>query len=110
MLDSFAGLWCVNMGHNSPEVKAAIAKQMDKLAYYKLFDGVSHPMAEALSNRIIQMRQQEDIRRMLYSMGGSDGMGIPPSRWRVSTGFCKAKAAPHALYLAKECLSQRTHG
>ncbi|MGL9750813.1 MAG: aminotransferase class III-fold pyridoxal phosphate-dependent enzyme [Symbiopectobacterium sp.] len=74
MLDGFAGLWCVNVGHNCPEVKAAIAKQMDELAYYQLFDGVSHPMAEALSNRLIQMTQQEDMRRMLYGMGGSDGV------------------------------------
>jgi putrescine aminotransferase len=59
MLDGFAGLWCVNVGDNRPEVKAAINKQMDELAYYQLFDGVSHPAAEQLTNKIIQMTQPE---------------------------------------------------
>ena len=49
----------VNVGDNRPEVKAAINKQMDELAYYQLFDGVSHPAAEQLTNKIIQMTQPE---------------------------------------------------
>ena len=59
MLDGFAGLWCVNVGHNRAEVKQAINQQMDELAYYQLFDGVSHPKAEALSNKLIEMTAQE---------------------------------------------------
>ncbi|KAA8998510.1 aminotransferase class III-fold pyridoxal phosphate-dependent enzyme [Affinibrenneria salicis] len=74
MLDGFAGLWCVNVGHNRPEVKAAINKQLDELAYYQLFDGVSHPAAERLADRIIAMTRQEEMSRVLYGMGGSDGV------------------------------------
>lgn len=74
MLDGFAGLWCVNVGHNRPEVKAAIQQQMDELEYYQLFDGVTHPMAEKLSNKIIEMTRQENMSAVMYGMGGSDAV------------------------------------
>ena len=32
LLDGVAGLWNVNVGHNRPTVKAAIAEQLDELA------------------------------------------------------------------------------
>lgn len=74
MLDGSAGLWCVNVGHNRQEVKDAIFKQMEKISYYQLFDGVSHPRAEELSRKLIQMTQQEGMSRVLYGTGGSDGI------------------------------------
>lgn len=74
MLDGFAGLWCVNVGHNRPEVKEAIRKQMDEISYYQLFAGVSHPRAEELSNRLIKMTEQENMTRVIYGTGGSDGV------------------------------------
>src|SRR3546814_3697062 len=43
MLDGVGGLWNVNVGHNRASVKAAIAAQMDELAYYQTLDGIAHP-------------------------------------------------------------------
>lgn len=74
MLDGTSGLWCVNVGHNRPEVKAAISKQMDELSYCQLFDGISHPSAEQLSIKLIEMSAQEDMARVLYGSGGSDAV------------------------------------
>lgn len=114
MLDGFAGLWCVNVGHNRPEVKAAIATQMDELAYYQLFDGVSHPMAEALSTRLIQMTQQEDMRRVLYGMGGSDGvetaLKVARQYWILQgkpqrTRFISLKNAYHGVHMGGTSVS-----
>src|SRR5438046_2528321 len=60
LLDGNAGgLWCVNVGHNRSEVKAAIARQLDELAFYQLFDGISHPRATELAARLVGLTQQE---------------------------------------------------
>lgn len=74
MLDGFAGLWCVNVGHNRTEVKDAIKKQMDEISYYQLFAGVSHPLAEQLSNKLIEMTAEEDMAKVIYGSGGSDAV------------------------------------
>lgn len=107
MLDGFAGLWCVNVGHNRTEVKQAITQQMDELAYYQLFDGVSHPKAEALSNKLIEMTAQEDMARVLYGTGGSDGietaLKIVRQYWILQgqpqrTRFISLKNAYHGVH------------
>jgi putrescine aminotransferase len=75
LLDGNAGgLWCVNVGHNRPEMKAAITKQLDELEYFQLFDGTSHPRAEELSAKLVQMTQPENMRRVLFTNGGSDSV------------------------------------
>jgi putrescine aminotransferase len=75
LLDCNAGgLWCVNVGHNRPEMKAAIARQLDELDYFQIFDGVSHPRAEELAARVIQMTQPEKMRRVFFTSGGSDSV------------------------------------
>ncbi|MBN0988324.1 aminotransferase class III-fold pyridoxal phosphate-dependent enzyme [Amphritea sp. ZJ14W] len=50
LLDGVGGLWNVNIGHNRVEVKAAINKQMDELAYYQMFDGIAHPRVYDLAD------------------------------------------------------------
>ncbi|MCL2893624.1 aminotransferase class III-fold pyridoxal phosphate-dependent enzyme [Brenneria tiliae] len=114
MLDGFAGLWCVNVGHNRPEVKAAIAKQMDELAYYQLFDGVSHPAAEKLANRLVQLTRQEDMSRVLYGLGGSDGvetaLKVARQYWILQgepqrTRFISLKNAYHGVHMGGTSVS-----
>ncbi|PWC12436.1 aspartate aminotransferase family protein [Brenneria roseae subsp. americana] len=114
MLDGFAGLWCVNIGHNRPEVKAAIGKQMDELAYYQLFDGVSHPGAEKLSNKLIQLTAQEGMSRVLYGMGGSDGvetaLKVARQYWILKdepkrTRFISLKNAYHGVHIGGTSVS-----
>lgn len=66
------GLWCVNVGYNRPEMKAAIARQLDELVFYQLFVGVSHPRATELSLRLVELAQPERVRRVFFTSGGSD--------------------------------------
>src|SRR5688572_8971521 len=72
LVDGVAGLWNVNVGHNRIEVKAAITAQLDELEYFQLFDGITHPRAEELSAVLIEMSANENMRRVLFSSGGSD--------------------------------------
>ncbi|WP_458132100.1 aminotransferase class III-fold pyridoxal phosphate-dependent enzyme [Pseudomonas sp. R3-41] len=74
MLDGVGGLWNVNVGHNRPSVKAAIAAQMDELAYYQTFDGIAHPRVFDLAERLTSMFAQENMARVLFSSGGSDAV------------------------------------
>ncbi|MGJ7505738.1 MULTISPECIES: aminotransferase class III-fold pyridoxal phosphate-dependent enzyme [unclassified Variovorax] len=74
MIDGVGGLWNVNVGHNRAEVKAAIARQLDELAYYQTFDGIAHPRVYDLSERLTSMFASEDMQRVLFSSGGSDAV------------------------------------
>lgn len=74
LLDGAGGLWNVNVGHNRPEVKAAISRQLDEIAYYQTFDGVAHPRVYDLADRLCQMFAQEDMQRVLFGSGGSDAI------------------------------------
>lgn len=71
-VDGVGGLWNVNVGHNRPEVKAAIVKQLDELEYFQLFDGVSNPPAEQLSARLTDLLEPEGMKRVVFSSNGSD--------------------------------------
>lgn len=71
-LDCTAGLWCVNVGHNRPEIKQAIAAQMDRLSYYGSFGNLANPPAIELSSRLMQMLAPEKMRRVMFGSGGSD--------------------------------------
>ncbi|MDR0277696.1 MAG: aminotransferase class III-fold pyridoxal phosphate-dependent enzyme [Paucimonas sp.] len=74
MLDGVGGLWNVNVGHNRAEVKAAITRQMDELAYYQTFDGIAHPRVYDLAERLTAMFAQENMARVLFNSGGSDAV------------------------------------
>jgi putrescine---pyruvate transaminase len=74
LLDGTAGLFNVYIGHNRAEVKQAIVEQLDELEYYPAFAGLSHPRAEELSARLIDLLEPEDMRRVIYGSGGSDAV------------------------------------
>lgn len=107
MVDGFAGLWCVNVGHGRPEVKEAIVKQMNEQIYGQLFEGVMHPRAADLAEKLVQMTAQEGMARVLYGTGGSDGvetaLKIARQYWRVQgmagrTKFISLKNAYHGVH------------
>jgi putrescine---pyruvate transaminase len=73
LLDGNAGgLWCINVGYNRPEMKAAIARQLDELVFYQLFDGVSHPRVTELAAKLVELTKPEDMKRVFFTSGGSD--------------------------------------
>src|SRR3984893_2685857 len=107
LVDGVAGLWNVNVGHNRPEVKAAIVRQLDELEYYPLFDGLSHPRAEELSRVLMDMLATEDMRRVVFSAGGSDSietaLKLARQYWRVlgqpgRTKFISLKEGYHGTH------------
>jgi putrescine---pyruvate transaminase len=73
-LDTVASLWNVNVGHNRPEVIAAITAQLGKLAYYSTFQNTSNSPAIEMSSRLMTMFAPEKMARVLFSSGGSDAI------------------------------------
>ena len=71
-LDGTAGLWYANVGHGRPEIRAAVADQMERLgAYSAFFDLANRPvqeLAEVLAERAPMPS------KVFFGSGGSDGI------------------------------------
>jgi adenosylmethionine-8-amino-7-oxononanoate aminotransferase len=48
-------LWNVNVGHGRREIIEAITEQLNRLQYYSLFGGTTHPRAIELSKLLVEM-------------------------------------------------------
>lgn len=73
LIDGFAGLWCVAVGHGRPEIIAAVKEQMETLEYFTTFHGQSHPKAIELAERLIDLFPAEyGMSHVLFSSGGSE--------------------------------------
>lgn len=72
-VDATAGLWYANVGHGRPEIGAAVAEQMGRLAAYSNFgDFATGPTIE-LADRIAGLAEIPDAKVFLTS-GGSDAV------------------------------------
>ncbi len=71
LLDSFAGLYCVNVGYGRTEIADAIAKQAKELAYYHSYVGHGTEASITLSKMIID-RAPENMSKVYYGLSGSD--------------------------------------
>jgi putrescine aminotransferase len=117
LVDGVAGLWNVNVGHNRPEMKAAIVAQLDELEYFQLFDGVSHPRAEELSRVLFDMTRTEGMTRFIYNSGGSDAvetaLKIARQYWKLEgqpdrTKFIALKQGYHGTHFGAASVNGNT--
>ena len=73
LIDGFAGLWCVTVGHGRPEIIAAVREQMETLEYFTTFHGQSHPRAIELAEKLCSMFPREyGLDHVMFSSGGSE--------------------------------------
>jgi putrescine aminotransferase len=73
LIDGFAGLWCVSVGHRRREIIEAVHEQMETLEYFTTFHGQSHPKAIELSEKLCSMFPPEyELQHVMYSSGGSE--------------------------------------
>lgn len=73
-IDAVGGLWNVNLGYSCEPVKAAIRAQLDELPYYAAFRGTTTPGVIELSERLIKLTEQENMKRAFFCSGGSDAV------------------------------------
>ena len=73
LIDGFAGLWCVAVGHGRPEIIAAVKEQMETLEYFTTFHGQSHPKAIELAEKLPSLLPPEyGLNHVMFSSGGSE--------------------------------------
>src|SRR5689334_7572013 len=117
LVDGVAGLWNVNVGHNRAEVKAAIVAQLDELEYFQLFDGLSHPRAEELAARVIELASPDGMRRAIFNSGGSDAvetaLKIARQYWKLEgqadrTKFIALKQGYHGTHFGGASVNGNT--
>jgi L-2,4-diaminobutyrate transaminase len=73
VIDGFAGLWNINVGHGRTEIAEAVSAQMERLAYYPAFWGYSTEPAIRLAERLAKLFPADrNISRFLFTTGGSD--------------------------------------
>ncbi len=71
-LDATAGLWYANVGHGRPEIRAAVAAQMERLAGYSaFFDLANRPVLE-LAETLAERAPMPS--KVFFGSGGSDGI------------------------------------
>jgi adenosylmethionine-8-amino-7-oxononanoate aminotransferase len=74
VIDAVGGLWNVNLGYSCDPVKQAIADQLQSLAYYSAFRGVSTGPAIELSAMLAEWFAPEGMVRAFFTSGGSDSV------------------------------------
>lgn len=86
MIDSCAGLWCVNAGHQHPKIVEAIQKQAAELDYAPNFS-FGHPLAfEAASRLCAEM--PGDVDHVFFSNSGSEAVDTAV---KLALGYWRAK-------------------
>lgn len=73
LIDGFAGLWCVAVGHRRREIIDAVQRQMEKLEYFTTFHGQSTPPAIELAEKLASMFPPEfGLNHVMFASGGSE--------------------------------------
>jgi beta-alanine--pyruvate transaminase len=72
ILDTAAGLWCVNAGHNAPRVVEAVQRQVATLDYAPHFN-FSTPQAYQLSAKLAALFPG-DLNHVFYTNSGSESV------------------------------------
>ena len=72
LLDSAAGLWCVNAGHGRREIVEAVASQVGELDYAPAFQ-MGHPKAFELAARLTSM-MPKPLDHVFFTNSGSEAV------------------------------------
>ncbi|WP_226822252.1 aspartate aminotransferase family protein [Acidithiobacillus ferridurans] len=72
ILDSTAGLWCVNAGHCRTEIQEAIAKQSAQMDFAPTFQ-MGHPLPFIFAERLIQHSPQ-GLDHVFFTNSGSESV------------------------------------
>lgn len=86
VLDSAAGLWCVNAGHCNPRIVEAIARQAGELDYAPSFQ-LGHPLAFELAERITSLAPQ-GLDHVFFTNSGSEAVD---TALKIALGYHRAR-------------------
>lgn len=72
ILDSCAGLWCVNAGHGQEKITHAIKSQLDTVDFAPTFQA-AHPYAFKLANQLIELTPNS-LNHVFFANSGSESV------------------------------------
>jgi putrescine aminotransferase len=73
LLDGFAGLWCMALGHNHPKILEAVENQMKKVSYFTSFHGAGTTPSIELAHKLANMFDPSyNLTRVWFTCGGSE--------------------------------------
>ena len=78
ILDSAAGLWCVNAGHNRPEITSAISEQAATLDFAPSFQ-YGHPKSFELASRVADIFPK-GLDHVFFTNFGSEAVEVKELR------------------------------
>jgi len=86
VFDGLSGLWTCGAGHNRPEIREAISRQLSRLDYSPAFQ-FGHPGAFELADRIVEV-MPEGLDHVFFTNSGSESADtatkIARAYWRQS--------------------------
>lgn len=86
ILDTTAGLWCVNAGHRHPKIVEAVQKQVATLDYAPAFN-FGHPKAFELANKVSEIFP-DGLDRVFFTNSGSEAVD---SALKIALAYHRAK-------------------
>ncbi|MBL8642599.1 MAG: aminotransferase class III-fold pyridoxal phosphate-dependent enzyme [Rhodospirillaceae bacterium] len=86
VLDSIAGLWCVNAGHAQPAIVKAIQAQAERLDFVSSFS-MSHPPAFELASRLAALAPGP-LNHVFFSNSGSEAVD---TALKIARGYHRAR-------------------
>jgi beta-alanine--pyruvate transaminase len=89
ILDSTAGLWCVNAGHNRPLITEAVQRQVAELDYAPSFQ-FGHPKAFELADRIAEIFPT-GLNHVFFTNSGSEAVD---SALKIALAYQQARGKP----------------
>ncbi|OSI30539.1 aspartate aminotransferase family protein [Bradyrhizobium canariense] len=71
-IEALAGLWSVAVGFSEKRLLSAAMQQMEKLPYYHIFAGKSHEPSIRLSDKLVEIADDQRLSRVFYTNSGSE--------------------------------------
>ncbi|MCA0400157.1 MAG: aspartate aminotransferase family protein [Proteobacteria bacterium] len=94
VMDTIAGLWCCNAGHNRDSIVAAIQAQAETLDYAAPFQ-FAHPLGFQLASRIADMAPG-DLDHVFFTNSGSEAVD---TALKMALGYWHAKGESNRFRL-----------
>ncbi|MDO3720858.1 aspartate aminotransferase family protein [Marinobacter sp. chi1] len=86
VLDSTAGLWCVNAGHGRTQISEAVSRQVQNLDFAPTFQ-LCHPMAFELAERLTKL-SPEGMDHVFFCNSGSESVD---TALKIALAYHRAK-------------------
>jgi adenosylmethionine-8-amino-7-oxononanoate aminotransferase len=104
-IDGVSSLWCTVHGHGHPEIDAAVAAQLEKVAHTTML-GLSHPGSAELAGRLVELAPP-GLSRVFYSESGSTAIEIA---LKMAFQFQQQRGGRHTRRTSFVHLREAYHG